>query len=356
MIIPLGINHVIRGWPRVTIAIITACVALQLASMFIGPSEADIQSYAQTHALELAQSLEQTDDGAKVPDLDAIVDRMIDDVYDYADGNPTFRLGYRPKQGLSSRLLTYAFAHGGWLHLIGNMIFLWLAGAALEDRWGRARFVAFYAAGAVVSALGYVALGANPQIILIGASGAVAALMGAFLILFAKTEIHLWYFFLLRWGRFDVRAYVALPLWLLGQFFSAHGNTVGEESGGVAYTAHIIGFLFGAIVAIASLALARKSAQPAAASSKNAMAEAAPHRAAAPQARPTSQPSMTPVIATAPTVSPSTTAAAAPHPVIATVPASAIRDSQPSMRPTASTAEPSDSPEDAGADRPKFLS
>ncbi len=357
MFIPLGINHVIRGWPRVTIAIIATCVAMQVASMFIGPSAADISQYARSHALELAQALDQTDDGGKAPDVDALVDRMIDDVYDYADGNPAYRFGYRPKQGMSHRLITYAFAHGGWLHLIGNMIFLWLAGAALEDRWGRARFVAFYAAGAVVSALGYAALGANPQIILVGASGAVAALMGAFLILFAKTEIHLWYFFLLRWGRVDVRAYVALPLWLLSQVFFAQVNTVGEESGGVAYTAHVVGFIFGAVVAIASLALARKTEQPAAASSKDESAAAPPLRRAAnnvaQQTPSTSRPPTTATGTTLPTTSP--TASAAPPPVIATVPASAIRDSQPSLRPGAATSDSDTVDNKAGTDRPQFL-
>jgi membrane associated rhomboid family serine protease len=300
VIIPLGINHVIRGWPRVTIAIIVACVAMQLASTFVGPSETEIQTYARMHAAELAQAI---DDNAATTDVDALVDRMVDDVYDYASSNPAYRFGYRPKQGLSYRLLTYAFAHGGWLHLIGNMLFLWLAGAALEDRWGRARFAAFYGAGAVVAGVGFALLGANPQTLLVGASGAVAALMGAFLILFAKTEIHIVYFLVVRWGRIDVKAYLALPLWLLSQVLYAKTNSV-EAGSSVAYTAHIVGFIFGVAVAWLTLLFERISSQPAASQHSAVTSHRKPETATAPMPapvpRPVSIPAPLQVIATAP--------------------------------------------------------
>ena len=152
--------------------------------------------------------------------------------------------------------LTANFLHGGWLHLIGNMWFLWLAGAILEDTWGRIIYpIVYLAAGA--AALQFHAW-SNPESLTptLGASGAVAALMGAFLVRFPKTKIEvavvlglrsLSNLALGRGMRFKAAAYWLLPLWLLMEIFS--GTIFGAYSG-VAHWAHVGGFVFGALAAL----------------------------------------------------------------------------------------------------------
>src|SRR5271165_2173044 len=143
--------------------------------------------------------------------------------------------------------LTANFLHGGWLHLIGNMWFLWLAGFVLEDAWGRALYTVFYLiAGA--AALQFYAW-SNPGSITptLGASGAVAALMGAFLVRFPKMKIQMVWIFFFRLYRFMAPAYWLLPLWLLSEIF--YGSLFGNTSG-VAHWAHVGGFIFGAVAAI----------------------------------------------------------------------------------------------------------
>jgi len=142
--------------------------------------------------------------------------------------------------------LTANFLHGGWLHLIGNMWFLWLAGFVLEDAWGRWLYSAFYlVAGA--AALQFYAW-SNPGSITptLGASGAVAALMGAFLVRFPNMKIEMAWLFFFRLFRFKAAAYWLLPLWLLMEMF--YGSLFGSASG-VAHWAHVGGFMFGALVA-----------------------------------------------------------------------------------------------------------
>ena len=144
--------------------------------------------------------------------------------------------------------LTANFLHGGWMHLIGNMWFLWLAGFVLEDVWGRWVYSVFYLiAGA--AALQFWAW-SNPGSITptLGASGAVAALMGAFLVRFPKMKIEMAYLFFFRLYRFKAAAYWLLPLWLFSEIFY---GSLSRSSGGVAHWAHVGGFLFGALAAVA---------------------------------------------------------------------------------------------------------
>jgi membrane associated rhomboid family serine protease len=143
---------------------------------------------------------------------------------------------------------TSSFIHGGWLHLIFNMWFLWLAGVVLEDVWGRVLYPVFFLiAGAVAN---QVHAWANPgsNIAAIGASGAVAALMGAFLIRFPKMKIEMVWLIALRVLHFKVPAYWILPFWFLMEVF--YGALMGDVSA-VAHWAHIGGFVFGAVVAVA---------------------------------------------------------------------------------------------------------
>ncbi len=237
MIIPVGINHVIRGLPWVTISIIAICTAVHIYAEEFAPQPEEVRAFIETRERELLAN----------PD-DARATQILHEVEEEANKIPIVRLGYRTDSGLSWRLVSSAFVHGGWLHLIGNMLFLWLAGAALEDRWGRLRFAGFYLAGAVVSGLFFDMLYSGEETTLVGASGAISALMGAFLVCFARMQIHFIYW-LGGIGRFDAVAYIALPVWFGEQLLEGwlHGASGGVSS--IAFTAHIGGFLFGLAVA-----------------------------------------------------------------------------------------------------------
>jgi len=160
----------------------------------------------------------------------------------------TEQYAFVPAQPTAISYLTANFLHGGWLHLIGNMWFLWLAGFVLEDVWGRWLYSAFYLiAGA--AALQFYAW-SNPGSITptLGASGAVAALMGAFLVRFPKMKIEMAWLFFFKIYRFKAAAYWLLPFWLAVEIF--YGSLFGSSSG-VAHWAHVGGFLFGALAALA---------------------------------------------------------------------------------------------------------
>jgi membrane associated rhomboid family serine protease len=160
----------------------------------------------------------------------------------------TEQYAFVPAQPTAISYLTANFLHGGWLHLIGNMWFLWLAGFVLEDVWGRWLYSAFYLiAGA--AALQFYAW-SNPGSITptVGASGAVAALMGAFLVRFPKMKIEMAWLFFFKVYRFKAAAYWLLPFWLAVEIF--YGTLFGSNSG-VAHWAHVGGFLFGALAALA---------------------------------------------------------------------------------------------------------
>src|SRR5437879_9603655 len=147
-------------------------------------------------------------------------------------------------------ILTAMFMHGGWMHIIGNMVFLWAFGAEIEEAMGPVRYVAFYLLGGVVAFLAQVAAMSSSTVPNLGASGAIAAVMGAFLITYPRDRIRT----LLLLGWFVtvtvIPAAVLIGIWFLIQLFSQAGSVVEAQSGGgVAYMAHVGGFVFGAITA-----------------------------------------------------------------------------------------------------------
>ena len=144
--------------------------------------------------------------------------------------------------------LTANFLHSGWMHLIGNIWFLWLAGFILEDTWGRAIYAVFYLIAGAAALQFYAWCTPGSFVPLVGASGAVAALMGAFLVRFPKLKIEMVTFIALYPIKFKMAAYWLLPLWLLAEFF--YGSAYGQFSP-VAHWAHVGGFLFGMLGAYA---------------------------------------------------------------------------------------------------------
>jgi membrane associated rhomboid family serine protease len=148
--------------------------------------------------------------------------------------------------------ITYQFMHGGWMHLIFNLLFLYLAGPYIEDVWGRPFFAAFYLGAGVLSALFYVLKYPTMDAPLIGASGAIAGVMGAFLIRHGKTKIKFMMMILLRVQIIDLPAWIMLPLWVLRElFFGQAVDLAGGEGTGVAHWAHVAGFVVGVVVALA---------------------------------------------------------------------------------------------------------
>jgi membrane associated rhomboid family serine protease len=152
------------------------------------------------------------------------------------------KYGFVPAHPHAISYLSANFLHGGWLHLIGNMWFLWLAGFILEDNWGRVIYSVFYLVAGAASLQFYAWCSPGSFTPLVGASGAVAALMGAFLVRFPKMKIEMAIVTLFYRFKFKAAAYWLLPLWLAMEFF--YGAALGQGSS-VAHWAHVGGFLFG---------------------------------------------------------------------------------------------------------------
>lgn len=289
MFLPVGHDQGLRRFPWLTAVIMAVCVLVQLHQSIFGTKESDlidllderakieetaVLAYGKAAAKEAMLAARSTPGGLQAQ-REAFVTSMAKLIESFRSGDMTgtdndlyrkwlgtklreedmrrrnisARLAYDPHDRVSPALLGSAFAHAGWLHLIGNMLFLFLVGCNLEDRWGRPVFGGLYAAGAAISALAFGAAHDWSGPGLIGASGAVAAAMGAFLICFLRARIQL-----LMWLGFmrprivEVSAFWAMPAWFLVQLL----NAVAERTYGspVAYSAHVGGFAFGVLVAV----------------------------------------------------------------------------------------------------------
>jgi membrane associated rhomboid family serine protease len=160
-------------------------------------------------------------------------------------------------------IFTSMFMHGGILHLAGNMLFLWIFGNNVEDSMGPVRFVVFYLLGGLAAVAGQVIVGPNEAIPLIGASGAVAAVLGGYIVLYPRARVLTVIFIVFFFTVLELPAMVMLGLWFVQQIlFGVYGlaQPVGGE-GGVAYFAHIGGFALG-LVLIKAFATRRKDVPP----------------------------------------------------------------------------------------------
>ena len=145
-------------------------------------------------------------------------------------------------------ILTAMFMHGSWSHIIGNMIFLWAFAPEIEDAMGRGRYLVFYLLGGLVAMLAQVLADPRSTVPNLGASGAIAAVMGAFLVTYPTDRIRtLLFVFVFARIRF-IPAALLIGFWFLTQLFHA-GTVAHVQTGGVAYLAHIGGFIFGAATA-----------------------------------------------------------------------------------------------------------
>jgi membrane associated rhomboid family serine protease len=171
-----------------------------------------------------------------------------EEVKDPVTGRTLTVPGLQPTPGsVYLTLLTSMFMHGGWMHLLGNMLFLWIFGDNVEDVLGHARYLAYYLLCGVLASLTHVfstqVLGGNLDVPSLGASGAISGVLGGYILLFPFRRVTVLMFRFLT----EVPAYVAIGLWFAFQIISSLGALgAGSQLGGVAYGAHIGGFVFGA--------------------------------------------------------------------------------------------------------------
>jgi rhomboid family protein len=222
-VIPLRDANPIRHTPVVTLAIIAACVVVfvyQLGQMAEG-GEAALERFVSQWGVVPAELV------------------------------AALRAGAVPSQEAAT-LITSQFLHGSILHIGGNMLFLWIFGNNVEDAFGRLRFFAFYLIGGIVAALAQVAIDPESTVPTIGASGAIAATLGAYLVLFPGARVTTAIFLVFFYQLIEVPAVVVLIFWFVIQLFSGLGSLGMSDavSGGVAFFAHIGGFVFGAAVAL----------------------------------------------------------------------------------------------------------
>jgi membrane associated rhomboid family serine protease len=159
---------------------------------------------------------------------------------------------YQPWE-VAITLVTSLFLHGGFVHLFGNMIYLWVFGGAIEDVMGHVRFFFFYIACGAMGSLAHTFLFPNSLIPSIGASGSIAGLLGAFLVLRPHARIVTLFPLVVYWAMAEIPAVVFLPVWFGMQFFngflSLESARRTQEVAGIAWWAHVGGFVFGAAVA-----------------------------------------------------------------------------------------------------------
>lgn len=147
-------------------------------------------------------------------------------------------------------LITSMFLHGGWMHLLSNMLYLWIFGNNVEDVLGHIRFSAFYLLCGILASLAQVIVGPNAQVPTIGASGAIAGVLGAYILLFphARVQSLVFFFYFIRFV--EIPAIVVLGFWFVLQFFNGLASLSVPQMGGVAYFAHIGGFVAGLLLVL----------------------------------------------------------------------------------------------------------
>ena len=223
--IPLFDDNPTGRWPIVTWMIIACCILI----FFYQISLPEIQSLA--FILQYAT-------------IPAVVTGQAVLPVEYSGLPPT------------TTLISSVFLHGGWMHIAGNMLFLWIYGDNVEERMGHFKFLAFYLICGIVASISHVLISPDDTSPLIGASGAIAGVMGAYLLMFPRAKIRVLVIILvfIRW--IYLPAFVVLGSWLLLQIFAAPSSLSAE--GGVAFFAHLGGFIAG----LALTPLFKKSETP----------------------------------------------------------------------------------------------
>ena len=211
--IPLHDDNPTERPPIVTITWIVACVLVFLyqASLPVGPGETFVFQYGAIPALVFGEA-DPLEMGVAIPAY--------------------------------ATLITSMFLHGGWMHLIGNMLYLWVFGNNIEDAMGHAKYIAFYLTCGILAALSHALTDPSSSIPMVGASGAISGILGAYLLLFPRAKVLV---MMPALGATRVPAAIVLGMWFVMQLLSG-GMSIGSEGGGVAFFAHIGGFLAGMVL------------------------------------------------------------------------------------------------------------
>ena len=221
--IPLKDYNPTRRKPVVTLLLIVACVGIYFGFQQQGDQNAFTYRRAAIPC-EVVTGAPLTESEVRTQDCTR-----------NDEGDPIF-----PDKSVLAALFTSMFLHGGLLHLGGNMLYLWVFGNNIEDKKGHGVYALFYVASGIAATFAHIALDPGSTIPLVGASGAIAGVMGAYLVLFPRVQIRTFIMFFLILFR-DIEARWLLGFWFVSQFF------IGQDSG-VAWAAHVGGFVFGVVV------------------------------------------------------------------------------------------------------------
>jgi membrane associated rhomboid family serine protease len=234
-VIPLKDNIPTRRFPILTVAIIVICCVVYFGlerGGIGGPNDAFVVKYA-------AIPYEITHPGKHCGFTDAGAVAC--------EGQPGV-IGHAPPQPSTWLTILFAmFMHGGLLHLGGNMLFLWIFGNNIEDSMGRLRFLAFYLLGGLVATAAQILVSPNSTTPTLGASGAIAAVLGAYALLYPRARVVTLVFIIIFVTVIELPALLVLGAWFVLQLADASSQPIG--GGGVAYFAHIGGFAFGLLTA-----------------------------------------------------------------------------------------------------------
>jgi membrane associated rhomboid family serine protease len=146
-------------------------------------------------------------------------------------------------------LVTHMFLHGSWLHIIGNMWFMWIFGSNVEDSMGHGRFAVFYLLSGLAAALAQMIADPAAAIPMVGASGAIGGVMGAYILLYPKVRVTMLVFIVVFVTTFQIPAFWMLGYWFIAQVIGGIGS-LGAQGGGVAFWAHVGGFVAGALLVL----------------------------------------------------------------------------------------------------------
>jgi membrane associated rhomboid family serine protease len=172
------------------------------------------------------------------------------------------RITKYPDAGAIFSLFSSMFMHAGWLHIIGNMLYLWIFGDNVEDRLGHILFLLFYLAGGLLAALAQVAFAPSSDVPILGASGAIAAVLGTYLVLFPHQRVRNLIIFFPFIRTIDLPAIWVLGFWFILQILSGITAIATTATGGTASFAHIGGFIFGLLVGVLALQFDRAKSSP----------------------------------------------------------------------------------------------
>lgn len=241
--IPIWDVNPSRRTPFVTIALVAANV---LVFLFWQPT-------ALTGATERAE-VEFVYEHAMVPcevtNLDPLSDQLASECGADVE-NPADSRAYFPGKSVILAVFTSLFLHGGIGHLVGNMWFLMIYGNNVEDRLGHLRYLVFYLLGGVIASIGHIASDPSSVVPVIGASGAIAAVMGAYLVLFPSASVRT-VIIPIIWRTFPLFAWFVLLQWFVFQFLT-------DPAAGVAWIAHVVGFVFGVVAALVAGQILRRA-------------------------------------------------------------------------------------------------